>query len=287
MQREGKIPLCHCPEWRIHMKTRLKTGVWLFIAVCIILIFSHVNWVVNLCVISLCLLSTWEMGLALGFQKKLTPFVLETLFVCVLLAIPQKIYVWIVLVLFVTMTIFFSILMAGVGKIKDLKLSEKNLQFLMIPVFFSAIKHIRMEPLGLLQLTIAILVCSITDSFAYLVGRKFGKHKLAPSISPKKTIEGCVGGSVSTMAFLTILAISLEVTGFTEVAYGKFALYVLTASLVGQFGDLCMSSVKRIEGIKDYSDLLPGHGGILDRFDSQLFVLPYTYLFLEFFERIF
>ena len=269
------------------MKTRFKTGVWLFIAVCIILIFSHVNWVVNLCVISLCLLSAWEMGTAFGFKKKFTPFILETVFVCVLLAIPHQVYRWIVLVLFITMIIFFSILMTGVGKIKDLKLSEKNLQFLMIPVFFSAIKHIRMEELGLLQLTIAILVCSITDSFAYLVGRKFGKHKLAPSISPKKTIEGCIGGSVSTMIFLTVLAISMDVTGFTQVAYWKFAVYVLTASLVGQFGDLCMSALKRIEGIKDYSELLPGHGGILDRFDSQLFVLPYTYLFLELCGRIF
>ena len=269
------------------MKTRFKTGVWLFIGVCVILAFSHVTWVVNLCVVSLCLLSTWEMGLALGFKKKITPFIIELLFVGLLLALPQSVYRWIVLVLFVTMLIFFSVLMTGVGKIKDLKLSEKNLQFIMIPVFFSAIKHIRLEPYGLLQLTIAILVCSITDSFAYLVGRKFGRHKLAPSISPKKTIEGCIGGSVSTMVFLTLLAIGVDACGIAAVSYWKFACYVLTASLVGQFGDLCMSALKRIEGIKDYSDLLPGHGGILDRFDSQLFVLPYTYLFLELCDRIF
>ena len=269
------------------MKTRIKTGVWLFVGVCIILAFSHVNWVLNLCVISLCLLSTWEMGLALGFKKKITPLILETLFVGLLLALPQSIYRWIVLILFITMLIFFSVLMTGVGKIKDLKLSEKNLQFLMIPVFFSAIKHIRLEPYGLLQLTTAILVCSITDSFAYLVGRKFGRHKMAPNISPKKTIEGCIGGSVSTMVLLTLLAMGLNYSGFTAVSFWRFAVYVLTASLIGQFGDLCMSSVKRIEGIKDYSDLLPGHGGILDRFDSQLFVLPYTYLFLELCGRIF
>ena len=269
------------------MKTRIKTGAWLFIGVCIILAFSHVNWVVNLCVISLTLLSAWEMGLALGFQKKTTPFLIETLFVGLLLALPQQIYRWIVLVLFITMMIFFSILMTGVGKIKDLKLSEKNLQFIMIPVFFSAMKHIRLEPYGLLQLTTAILVCSITDSFAYFIGRKFGKHKMAPNISPKKTMEGCIGGSISTMVFLTILAVCVDLSGAASVSYWKFACYVLTASLVGQFGDLCMSSVKRIEGIKDYSDLLPGHGGILDRFDSQLFVLPYTYLFLELCGRIF
>ena len=269
------------------MKTRFKTGVWLFAAVCAVLALSHVNWILNLCVVFLCLFSTWEMGHALGFKKKPTPFILETLFVGVLLALPAGIYFWIVLVLFVTMMIFFGILMSGVGTIKDLKLSEKKLQFLMIPVFFSAIKYIRLEPYGLVQLTIAILVCSITDSFAYLVGRKFGKHKLAPRISPSKTIEGCIGGSVSTVAFLLAAALCLHLSGIISISFGKFMIYVLTASLVGQYGDLCMSSVKRIEGIKDYSDLLPGHGGILDRFDSQLFVLPYTYLFLELCDRIF
>ena len=269
------------------MKTRFKTGAWLFTIVCIILAFSHVNWVLDLCVLFLCLFSTCEMGSALGFQKKQTPFILEILLVGFLLILPEKIYFWIVLVLFATMLIFFAVLMTGVGKIKDLKLSEKNLQFVMIPVFFSAIKHIRLEPYGLLQLTTAILVCSITDSFAYLVGRKLGRHKLAPKISPSKTIEGCIGGSVSTMVFLTILAVCLDTAGVILVSFGKFAFYVITASLVGQYGDLCMSSLKRIEGIKDYSDLLPGHGGILDRFDSQLFVLPYTYLFLELCGRIF
>ena len=271
------------------MKTRFKTGAWLFAAVCVVLAFSHVSWIVNLCVIFLCLFSAWEMGIALGFKQKVTPFILELLLVGFLLALPAEIYFWIVLVLFVTMVIFFGILMTGVGRIKDLKLSEKNLQFLMIPVFFSAIKHIRLEPdpYGLLQLTIAILVCSITDSFAYLVGRKFGKHKLAPRISPSKTVEGCIGGSISTMIFLLAAGLCLQLSGLMEVNFLKFGLYVLTASLVGQYGDLCMSSVKRIEGIKDYSELLPGHGGILDRFDSQLFVLPYTYLFLEICGKIF
>lgn len=269
------------------MKTRIKTGAWLFAAVCLVLAFSHVNWVLNSCVVFLCLLSTWEMGTAFRFDKKLLPFVLELLFVGVLLALPEDLYRWIVLALFVTMIIFFAVLMSGVGRIKDLKLSEKNLQFIMIPVFFSAIKHIRLEPFGLLQLTVAILVCSITDSFAYFIGRKFGKHKLAPTISPKKTVEGCIGGSFSAMLFLTVAALCIDLSGLISISYVKFAVYALTASLVGQYGDLCMSSLKRIEGIKDYSDLLPGHGGILDRFDSQLFVLPYTYLFLELCGRIF
>ena len=269
-------------------KTRMKTGLWLCIAVCVVLAFSHVNWIINLCVITLCVLAAWEMGHALGFTtKRLLPILLEVLFVALLLALPGEIYCWIVLVLFTVMMIFFAVLMTGVGRIKDLKLSEKNLQFVMIPVFFSAMKYIRVEEYGLAQLVLAILVCSITDSFAYLVGRKIGKHKLAPRISPSKTVEGSIGGTVVTAAVLMLAALLLDLSGEAEIHYLRFGIYLLTASFVGQFGDLCMSSVKRIEGIKDYSDLLPGHGGILDRFDSQLFVLPYTYLFLAFCGRIF
>ena len=254
----------------------------------LVLAFSHVTWIIDLCVVSLCLLSTWEMGVALGFsRKRIVPLILQTVFVVALLLLPADIYKFIVLVLFVVMMIFFAVLMTGVGRIKDLKLSEKNLQFVMIPVFFSAIKYIRVGEDGLLQLALAILVCSITDSFAYLVGRKIGKHKLAPKISPSKTIEGSIGGTLAAAAFLLLLGFCLDISGEVKIHYGLFVAYLITASLVGQFGDLCMSSVKRIEGIKDYSDLLPGHGGILDRFDSQLFVLPYTYLFCAFCGKIF
>ena len=261
------------------LKTRIKTGVWLFAAVCIMLLLSHIQWILNLSIAFLCLFSIWEMTLALGSKDRNMPMILGAVLLGILLTIPGYLYVWLLLVLFVTMVTFFSILMRGVGRIEDLKQSEKYLVLFSIPVFFSSIRYIRIEEEGLLQLTIAILVCTITDSFAYLVGRKIGKRKLAPTISPSKTIEGSLGGTIATALFLLLMAVGLSVTGTVEIHYMKLFLYLLTASLVGQFGDLCMSAVKRIEGIKDYSDLLPGHGGVLDRFDSQLFVLPYTYLF--------
>ena len=103
-----------------------------------------------------------------------------------------------------------------------------------------------------------------SDTGAYFIGSKFGKHKLTPELSPKKSVEGAVGGFV-TSAILTVI-------------YSAMALVGAVGSVFAQFGDLAASSIKRYVGIKDYGKLMPGHGGVLDRFDSVLFTLPYTAL---------
>ena len=130
--------------------------------------------------------------------------------------------------------------------------------------------------------------CSwLTDSFAYLVGRKFGKHKMAPVISPKKSIEGAVGGVVIAAAFNVLILYLFTVGCKNLYDYSLFGdsamkfLYIIpisiVLSLVSMVGDLAASVLKRNFGIKDYSQLLPGHGGIMDRFDSCMFVLPALY----------
>lgn len=134
--------------------------------------------------------------------------------------------------------------------------------------------------------------CSwLTDSFAYLVGRKFGKHKMAPVISPKKSIEGAVGG-VGIAALFNVLILYLFVIGCKNLyGYDLFGgnkmvyIYIIPIaiilSVVSMLGDLAASVLKRNFGIKDYSQLLPGHGGIMDRFDSCTFVLPTLYCILK------
>ena len=108
---------------------------------------------------------------------------------------------------------------------------------------------------SLWMLLYALLIVWITDSGAYLIGRKIGKHKLAPKISPNKTWEGSIGGTLAA-----VIIVMLVLT--------------LVFSIGGQFGDLIESAFKRHYGVKDSGKILPGHGGILDRFDSLLFVLP-------------
>ncbi|MFT5821976.1 MAG: phosphatidate cytidylyltransferase [Crocinitomix sp.] len=127
-------------------------------------------------------------------------------------------------------------------------------------------------------LTIFILVwCS--DTFAYLIGRKIGKHKLFERISPKKSWEGFFGG----MLFSIIGAITIAY--FTEQSYFQYIIYGVIISAFGTIGDLIESMLKRSLGIKDSGNILPGHGGILDRFDAVLFVIPiiyflHTYIFI-------
>lgn len=123
----------------------------------------------------------------------------------------------------------------------------------------------------------ALLIVWITDSGAYLIGRKLGRHKLAPHVSPNKTWEGSIGGSL-----VSVIVVGLYLA-FSPVkfAYGLPIMLLLTVvlSVGGQIGDLIESAFKRHYGVKDSGKILPGHGGILDRFDSLLFVLPLMHLF--------
>lgn len=131
---------------------------------------------------------------------------------------------------------------------------------------------------GLVILLFGLFVVWTTDIGAYLVGRQFGKNKLAPAISPNKTLEGSAGGVVSALVVALIFLMfvnSKEVFGYSAIV---MLLMTIVMSMVGQLGDLVESAYKRHYGVKDSGNILPGHGGILDRFDSLLFVFPVMHI---------
>ena len=145
----------------------------------------------------------------------------------------------------------------------------------LVPYLLSALIRILTMRYGRYVILIPFLVAFLSDSGAYFVGLKFGKHKLSPVVSPNKTIEGAIGGIVTAMASMVIYALVLDLLPVgIQVNYALAVLYGLAGSLAGIFGDLCFSVIKRQTGIKDYGDLFPGHGGILDRFDSLVTVAP-------------
>ncbi len=118
-----------------------------------------------------------------------------------------------------------------------------------------------------------------TDTCAYFVGCKFGKHKFS-QISPKKSIEGCIGGTVGSMIIAFLYAYALNRLAGLEISYIYIALVGFALSILSQIGDLSASSIKRTMGIKDFGNLIPGHGGMLDRIDSIIFIAPFAYFLL-------
>jgi len=118
-----------------------------------------------------------------------------------------------------------------------------------------------------------------TDTCAYFVGCKFGKHKFS-QISPKKSIEGCIGGTVGSMILALLYVFALNKLVGLQISYIYIAGVALTLSILSQIGDLSASSIKRTVGIKDFGNLIPGHGGMLDRIDSIIFIAPFAYFLL-------
>ncbi len=133
-------------------------------------------------------------------------------------------------------------------------------------------------------LLLCLLGAWTTDIFAYLAGITFGKHKLCPEISPKKSVEGSIGGMLGVTLVITIygyFVLSRYVEIFSDISIYAYIILGIICGILSQIGDLAASMVKRYYGIKDYGNIFPGHGGVLDRFDSLFFVAPTVYFFLN------
>lgn len=129
---------------------------------------------------------------------------------------------------------------------------------------------------GLYYLFMLLNFSSVCDMGAYFVGSTLGKHKLCPNISPHKTVEGAVGGIISSIIVTYILGFSFSF----EKNLTNAVILTVPFCILGMIGDLFASAIKRAAGIKDYGTIIPGHGGILDRFDSILMTAPLLYLFI-------
>ena len=127
--------------------------------------------------------------------------------------------------------------------------------------------------------TLFLRLRNAPDIAAYFTGKAIGKHHLAPHVSPHKTVEGSIGGAAFAVAAL--LCASFFARPAVHTNYAVFIPYIILAAFAGQFGDLSFSSIKRGAGIKDYGKIFPGHGGVLDRFDSLLFTAPLLYCIAE------
>ncbi len=255
------------------LKQRIMTGAGLTIGISFVLLLSGTPWLLKFVSVILSIMAAYELCRTAGClnNKKSTCCLLAAAIMLSLCSSAR-----------LAGLIFGIGMIAGVYLMKKIRTMKKIpywmlvLVIVMVAQSFGMMMDLRSMENGFFLLVMTILIPVMTDIGAYCFGRCMGKHKLAPIISPKKTWEGSVGGTACTVVILLGVATLLDANAIIQVRFPYFAVYLLIASCIAQFGDLTFSAVKRIAGIKDYGTLLPGHGGILDRFDSMILVIPFT-----------
>ena len=265
------------------MKTRIITAV-VGIVVLIGVLFTFDTLIFNLVITAITLIALHEIYAALGFEKQGWPLLGVLVPYTFRLVMPASFLV----------VLFYAIyLVVRNGTISYQKASGLAMfSGIVIFCFYSFIRLKELLPVeeyGYDAVFFILLILCFAwggDTCAYFAGRAFGKHKLCPVVSPKKTVEGAIGGVLGTMVFgvaatliYSIAADRMEAFTRSNIGvsmYVVIALLACVAAVLGIYGDLFASVVKRQCGIKDYGTIFPGHGGILDRFDSVMFIAPFV-----------
>ena len=262
------------------MIKRTMTGIVITAVVYFIIAFSHIPQVMLCATAALSAAAVQEIFNATGkCQNKGQKYGCAiAAIVLTFLPIPQ--YERLLYILFPVSVALFGWMMARQQHCTYDKVWKTVMTALAVVLLFQAIPQLRQVENGLYYLLMAVTLCFVTDVAAYLIGSRFGKHKLIPKVSPNKTWEGSIAGIAASVLTMLLFGWWWKANGMGSCMH--LILYAVTASVVSQFGDLAMSAVKRIGGVKDFGSFLPGHGGILDRFDSHLFCIAYTLLFCIF-----
>ncbi len=191
-------------------------------------------------------------------------------------------YYGIIIASFVYLLALFVILMINFETTKFNEASVAMFITFVITCFLSNIILIRDLKHGFFYMILCIVCCAwCTDIFAYLTGILIGKHRPFPHISPKKSVEGCIGGSLFSVGAFFLACVIYQKIVDIQFDWGLVLVYSICCTLIGQIGDLSFSYVKRSYGIKDFGKVLPGHGGFLDRLDSLIFISPMFYALMN------
>ena len=182
--------------------------------------------------------------------------------------------------LFAYVVLLFAEAIASRKQVTLEKMGAAFFVSVMIPFFLSSFLRIRAMELGAYYVLLPFVAAFTSDAFALFAGMLFGRHKLAPELSPKKTVEGAVGGFAGAIVCCCVYGLVIQLGWHLTPNYPALALYGALGSVVSQLGDLSFSYIKREYGIKDYGNIFPGHGGVLDRFDSVIFCAPLTEMVL-------
>ncbi len=261
------------------MKTRILTAAILTPLLILLLLFAD-SPVIAVAVIVISAMGLYEFYRATGLwdKKSLCIAGLVSAVIIPLLGwIPQSFYAPI---LYVFMLALFCIMLIQHKSVSMTHAATVIFSIIYIPYFLANLLYIRQLNFGNLYLWLPFVGAFLTDTGAYFTGVFLGKHKLCPEISPKKTVEGSIGGIVTCMGACMLFGFVVQKLAGADVNYIYLAILGLIMSMVSQIGDLSASIIKRKYGIKDYGTIFPGHGGILDRLDSVIMIAPAVYLFV-------
>ena len=269
------------------MKTRIITGLIMLIVCLPVIIFSGTV-LFPIFLSLMCLIGTFELLKCVRCEREyyisVPSLVLAAGFPSAVWFITDKrtlVFVT-VAVVFVFLIYLMSVTVMMRGKVR---LVDTGFRFTMLTYViggFSAAVKLRTLENGEYIFFMVYVVAFFTDIFAYFTGYFFGRHKLIPEVSPKKTVEGAVGGLVFGAASLALYGFVIHCISGLEPNYLFLCIAGFSVSVISQFGDLITSLLKREFGIKDFGNILPGHGGVLDRFDSVLAAAPALLLLCTF-----
>ena len=213
-------------------------------------------------------------GTGLVEQPRLAAYGIIMAFFVVLWSSMWTVYPLLLLGVFGMFCVLFAELLIFHKEVAFEKLAITFMAGWVIPFLLGAVVRIHNQLFGRVFILLPFVIAFSSDTFAYFAGRFFGRHKLAPVISPNKTVEGLLGGLLGAVLGVVAYCLVMDKVLHLQVQYLYVPVYGILGSLAAVFGDLCFSAVKRQTGIKDYGNLIPGHGGILDRFDSMVVVAP-------------
>ena len=264
------------------MKTRVLTSVVIVALMLLLAVFSGTI-AYPLGLGALALIATFEILRVIDVHKKLVlslpAYLIALAFPICAYFVKQENLINFLLILAATMFVYMLWLMGvsvfSKGRIPFSRVSEVFCAVTYVSVSFSSLTILRYydKDYGLLMVVLPFLIPWICDVFAYFCGSLFGKHKLIPEVSPKKTVEGAIGGVVFSALSCLVYGLGVDlIVADVKVNYLLLFIFGAIISVLSQLGDLIASLIKREHGVKDYGKIFPGHGGIMDRFDSVLAV---------------
>lgn len=257
---------------------RITSGLLGFPLVLIILIIGN-KYIVDVALAMIAILSMNEYCNAISKVAKPVRWIgyLSCLSIAVIHVIPQEsLNMVITLSIPTILLILFAQVIAT-----DMKTNFKDIAYTFLGIFYVVffimfVAFIDGMENGKILIWYAIFAAWGTDIFAYFVGKYLGKHKFS-KVSPKKSIEGCIGGTIGAIILMIVYTYFVNTYLGMNYSYLYIVGIGVILSLIGQIGDFSASSIKRYVDIKDYSNLIPGHGGMLDRIDSLIFLAPFAY----------